>query len=190
MPDQHLLVQIAALSDASASVRKNAATAIFNAGAELIAPLLQQWHAYSEMAACISSAGPPQITVGIAVQTARFDEIRNANGTPPLADVPPDQDAKEFELDFPGGARLDVLTSTGPGGSGAIARYLKKFGEGIQQIEVNVSDVDHATQMLRSQFGVEPIYPATRTGANQTKVNFFLISIPGGGKLLVELVEK
>lgn len=189
MPDQHLLAQIGALSDPSASARKNAATAIFEIGEHLIAPLLQQWHSNSELAMCISSTEPPQITVGIAVQPARFDEIRCASGTPPLADVPPDQDVSEFELDFPG-VRLDVLTSREPSGSGAIARYLKKFGEGIQQIEVNVSDIDWATQILRSQFGVEPIYPATRAGANQTKVNFFLVAIPAGGKLLVELVEQ
>lgn len=189
MPDEHLLAQIAALSDPAASARKNAATAIFETGARLIAPLLRQWQANSELAACISSAGPPQITVGIAVDPARFDAIRAANGTPPLADVPPDQDAKEFELEFPGGVHLDILTTREPASAGTIARYLKKFGGGIQQVEVNVDDVDRATQLLRNHFGIEPIYPATRPGANRTHVNFFLIAIPGGGRLLVELVQ-
>ncbi|MGH9736641.1 MAG: hypothetical protein ACRD8A_18890 [Candidatus Acidiferrales bacterium] len=189
MPDQHRLAQIAALSDPATSARKDAATAIFHAGAQIIAPLLQQWQANSGLAACIPSAGPPKITVGIAVESARFEEIRVANGTPPLADVPPDQDTEEFELEFPGGVRLDILSTREPTGSGAIARYLKKFGEGIQQIEVNVNDVDRATQLLRTQFALESVYPATRAGANRTRVNFFLIAIPGGGRLLVELVQ-
>jgi len=187
MPE-HLAALIAALSDPDVPVRKNAATTIFNNGARLVAPLLQQWQANPALAASISSTGAPRITVGVAVDPARFDAIRAANGTPPLADVPPDQDAREFELDFPGEVRLDILTSREPAGPGAIARYLKKFGEGIQQVEVNVDDVDRATQLLRTQFAVEPIYPATRPGANRTRVNFFLMTIPGG-KLLVELVE-
>lgn len=189
MADQHLLAHIAPLSDAAESARRDAATAIFDAGTQLIAPILRQWQAHSELAACISSAGQPQITVGIAVKPERFDAIRVANGTPPLADVPPDQDAKEFELAFPNGVRLDVLTSRAPLEAGAIARYLAKFGEGIQQIEVNVTDVDRATQLLRNRFGVQPIYPSTRTGANHTRMNFFLVAIPVGGKLLIELVE-
>lgn len=189
MPDEHLHTLIAALSDSDRPVRENAAGGLFSTGAQLIAPLLRQWQSNSELAACISPAGTPQITVGLAVEPKQFDAIRSANGMPPLADVPPDQDANEFELDFPGGVRLDILTSREPAGPGAIARYLRKFGEGIQQVEVKVNDVDRTTQLLRTHFGAEPIYPATRTGANRTRVNFFLVSIPGGGKLLVELVE-
>ena len=44
--------------------------------------------------------------------------------------------------------KLDVLTSREPGGEGAIARYLKKFGAGIQQVELYVRDVDRATAIL------------------------------------------
>lgn len=189
MPDEHLRALIAALTDPDAPGRKNAATVIFNTGAQLVAPLLHQWQADPDLTACLSSGGRPQITVGLAVEPERFDAIRAANGTPQLADVPPDQDAKEFELDFPGGVRLDILTTSEPGGPGAIARYLKKFGEGIQQVEVNVNDVDRATQLLRTHFGIEPIYPETRAGANKTRVNFFLIALRERGKLLVELVE-
>lgn len=189
MPDERLPALIVALTDPGEPARASAATAIFNIGAQLIAPVLRQWQANSELAACISSTGTPQITVGVAVESKRFDAIRAVNGMPPLADVPPDQDAHEFELEFPGGVRLDILTSREPAGSGAIARYLKKFGEGIQQVEVNVNNVDRVTQLLRTHFGCEPIYPATRSGANRTRVNFFLVSIPSGGKLLVEFVE-
>lgn len=125
---------------------------------------------------------------GIAVQPQNFERIRRANGSPRLADVPPDQDAMEFELHFPDGG-IDILTAREPGGSGAIARYLEKFGEGIQQIEINVTDVDRATDLLRDKFGLAPIYPGTRAGADGTRVNFFLAPAADGKKCLIELVQ-
>ncbi len=135
-----------------------------------------------------------KLTVGIAVLPETFEKIRAANDSPPLADAPSDQDVLEFELDFAyGGARyvhLDILTTKLPGGSGAIARFLEKFGEGIQQIEIDVTDVDRATEILRTRFKVEPIFPATRPGANGTRVNFFLVTARDNKKVLVELVEQ
>jgi hypothetical protein len=136
----------------------------------------------------------PRLTLGIAVTPETFDMIRNANGCPPLADAPADQDVIEFELDFAIGeakyVHLDILTTKAPGGSGAIARFLEKFGEGIQQIEIDVTDVDRATEILRTRFKVEPIYPTTRPGANGTRVNFFLVTAHNNQKVLVELVEQ
>jgi len=66
---------------------------------------------------------------------------------------------------------------------------LLKFGSGIQQVELYVRDVDQATELLKSNFGLPPIYPVTRAGADDTRVNFFLATTPDGKKLLVELVE-
>jgi methylmalonyl-CoA/ethylmalonyl-CoA epimerase len=86
--------------------------------------------------------------------------------------------------------RLDILTTNAPGGRGAIARFLEKFGEGIQQVEIDVTDVDRATEILRTRFQIEPIYPATRPGASGTRVNFFLVTTWDGKKVLVELVEQ
>src|ERR1039458_5523634 len=80
--------------------------------------------------------GKTPFVTGIAVQPDNFEQIRTANGSPRLADVPPDQDALEFELRFVDHADFDILTTREPGGSGVIARYLQKFGEGIQQIEI------------------------------------------------------
>jgi tellurite resistance protein TerC len=135
-----------------------------------------------------------RLTVGIAVLPENFEKIRTANGSPPLAEVPPDQDALEFELEFEGDflqpPRLDILTTKAPGGDGAIARFLKKFGEGIQQVEIDVTDVDRATEILRTRFQIVPIYSATRPGANGTRVNFFLVTSWNGGKVLAELVEQ
>jgi hypothetical protein len=140
------------------------------------------------------SVSSPRLTVGIAVLPETFEKIRMANGSPPLADAPSDQDVMEFELDFAKDGvpyvRLDILTTVAPGENGAIARFLDKFGEGIQQIEIDVTDVDRATQILRTRFSLEPIYPATRPGANGTRVNFFLVTGRDNQKVLVELVEQ
>src|SRR4030095_3472325 len=95
----------------------------------------------------------PVATVGLAVLPLTFAGIREANDWPRLAQVPPEQDASEFELQFPGGVALDVLTTREPGGAGAIARFLAKQGEGVQQVEFRCADVDRAAAILREQFG-------------------------------------
>jgi tellurite resistance protein TerC len=136
----------------------------------------------------------PKLTIGIAVLPETFEKIRMANDSPPLADAPSDQDVMEFELEFAESGlsfvRLDILTTKAPGENGAIARFLEKFGEGIQQVEIDVTDVDRATEILRTRFKIEPIYPATRPGANSTRVNFFLVTSSKNQKVLVELVEQ
>ena len=131
----------------------------------------------------------PIITVGVAVPRETFNRIRIANGTPRLAEVPPDQDAEEFELHFAEGISLDLLTTREPGGEGAVARYLSKFGEGVQQVEFRCTNVDRATEVLKDKFKIVPVYPATRPGANGTRVNFFLVASPDGGKVLIELYQ-
>ncbi len=135
----------------------------------------------------------PRLTAGIAVQPDTFEKIRAANGSPALEDAPSDQDVLEFELTFPGKivseVRLDILTTRAPGGGGAIAKFLDKFGEGIQQVEIDVTDIDRMTEILRDKFGIQPVYPATRNGAGGTRVNFFLVPIWNGKKALIELVE-
>lgn len=133
--------------------------------------------------------GPPRFIVGVAVEAGTFAEIRAANSSPPLADVPPDQDAIEFELEFEDHVELDVLTTKDRKGSGAIARFLDKSGEGIQQVELYVRDLDRATEIFRTQLDAEPVYPTSRFGANGTRVNFFLLPAYDGKKVLIELVE-
>jgi hypothetical protein len=128
-------------------------------------------------------------SVGIAVQPENFQKIRTVNGSPRLAKVPPDQDAMEFELQPDEHEEFDILTTRDPGGPGAIARFLKKFGEGIQQIEINVTSVNRATEILRTRFGVTPVYPEMHAGANGTRVNFFLVPAAPGRRVLIELVE-
>ena len=179
---------IANLSSAEPSVRLAAAEEVYRLGRAAAGGAISAWWAEDELSALL--LGPkPTVTVGLAVQRDTFGRIRIANGTPRLADVPPDQDAEEFELHFPQEIRLDILTTREPGGSGAISKYLTRFGEGVQQVEFRCSNVDRATQILKDKFRVGPVYPATRHGADGTRVNFFLVASPDGGRVLIELYE-
>jgi hypothetical protein len=183
---------IQALGDADSTRRESAARTIFRRGCEMAQASVKIWMADADMMRILvfDEPGLPLATVGLAVQPANFERIRTATELPPLAEVPPDQDAMEFELQFGCEVRLDILTTREPGGMGAIARFLGKFGEGIQQVEIAVTNVDRATEILRTRFGQEPIYPVTRPGANGTRVNFFLVTTPQGKKVLIELVEE
>ena len=182
---------IAGLGAPDSAIRERVATELFRRGRKLVRAAGGRWLADSEFAKhfTLDDVQFPRTTVGIAVKPGGFERIRVANGSPRLADVPPDQDAKEFELHFPDDVRLDILTTREPDGDGAIARYLEKFGEGIQQVELETRNVDAATEVLHSHFSVKPIYPATRPGADGTRVNFFLAALADGTKVLVELVE-
>jgi hypothetical protein len=184
---------IASLSDPEFAKRTVAAAVLFERGCESVRTIEQTWLAFPALADILerdTASNRLKLTMGIAVEPESFERIRAANTSPRLANVPPDQDAREFELEFPGGVRLDILTTRQPGGGGAIARYLQKFGEGIQQIEISVGSVDRATEILREHFAIQPIYPATRAGADGTRVNFFLVPAGDRKKVLIEFVEK
>jgi hypothetical protein len=178
---------IAALSSSEDGARAAAARQIYAAGRSRAEQAIQRWRKHDEFARLLGKN--PKITIGLAVRPEAFAQIREANGWPRLAEVPPEQDASEFTLHFAGGVTLDVLTSRNPEGSGAIAKFLLKFGEGVQQVEFRCSDVGRATAILRDQFGVVPIYPEARPGADGTRVNFFLADSAEGEKVLIELYE-
>ncbi len=192
------------LADNDPAERAYTAARLFGAGLVRTLDSLQDWEQDEEWQKLMvrekfESVNSPvpfgaRLTVGVAVLPETFDKIRAANGSPPLADAPSDQDVLEFELEFAASGqpsvRLDILTTKAPGGNGAIARFLEKFGEGIQQVEIDVTDVDRATEILRTRFNIEPVYPATRPGANGTRVNFFLVTARNNQKVLVELVEQ
>lgn len=190
-----LATLISGLSSPDRASRERAAKELFSRGRGLARAAVTEWLADPKFPATmvLDASQFPTTTVGIAVTPETFEQVRAANGAPRLADVPADQDAREFELHFAQGIQLDILTTREPSGAGAIARYLQKFGEGIQQVELLAQNVDAATEILRSHFGVQPIYPATRAGADGTRVNFFLATLPekgpGKGKILIELVE-
>lgn len=173
------------LTSSEDKTRSNAAKELYRRGLELAEEAISAWRQDSEIGALVSK----DATVGIVVTPERFAAVRSALGNPPLAEVPPEQDAQEFEWNAGDGVQLDILTTREPDGAGAIARFLAKFGEGIQQIEFLTPDIERATEMIRSRLGVAAIYPATRAGADGTRVNFFLASTAGGKKVLIELVE-
>jgi hypothetical protein len=182
---------IANLASNDPKARKRAAAAIFALGRRQALVRAEKWLSDSELTKqfLLTRLDVPRITVGIAVEPPTFDQIRAANGSPRLADVPPDIDAREFELQFPEDVRIDVLTSREAGGDGPLSRFLKKFGEGIQQVEMEVKDVERTSRWLEERQGLAPVYPKPRAGADRTRVNFFLVADESGTKLLIELVE-
>jgi hypothetical protein len=192
-PRDALAAMIEQLGEPDASVRARAASEIFTLARERTLRCTNAWLRDAELGVLFvresSGVELPRITVGVAVRPGTFARIREANGSPMLAEIPADLDAIEFELHFAGGVRLDLLTTRDEGADGAIARFLRKSGEGIQQVELDVRNVDQAEGLLGSRFRLAAIYPAARAGANGTRVNFFLASDPDGGKLLIELVE-
>jgi tellurite resistance protein TerC len=191
------------LADRNPAERAITASQLFGAGLARFFDSLKRWQEEKDFQELlirenygIDQPGVPffaVVTVGVAVLPETFEKIRAANGSVSLADAPSDQDVLEFELEFSESGmpdvRVDILTTKAPGGNGAIARFLEKFGEGIQQVELDVTDVDRATEILRTRFNIPPIFPATRAGANGTRVNFFLVTTSENQKLLVELVE-
>jgi len=178
---------IAALSSPEDGARAAAGKEIYAVGCSLADSAVQRWRQNDEFARLLGK--DPEITVGVAIRPETFAQIRAANGWPRLAEVPAEQDASEFTLHFEGGTTLDVLTSRDPEGSGAIAKFLSKLGEDIQQVEFRCSDVNRATAILRDQFALAPAYPEARPGADGTRVNFFLTAAADGKKVLIELYE-
>jgi hypothetical protein len=178
---------IAELWSSDGTTRAHGAGEIFAAGRSLAERIVRGWRADEELSQLLGNEAGA--TIGLAVKPEVFAKIREANGWPRLAEVPPEQDASEFELLFPGHVALDVLTSREPDGSGAIAKFLAKFGGGVQQVEYRCSDVDRATAILQEKFAVSPVYPETRPGADGTRVNFFLVAAADFRKVLIELYE-
>jgi preprotein translocase subunit Sec61beta len=183
---------ISNLSAVEQTTRVAAASEIYRQGRATADQAAFHWWEDSELSGLLLSP-KPIVTVGVAVPRETFARIRAANGQPALADVPAEQDAEEFELHFPDDIELDVLTSKEPAGQGAIARFLAKFGEGVQQVEFRCVDVNRAMVILRERFRVAPIYAEARAGANGSKVNFVLVPVADAGvenaKVLIELYE-
>src|ERR1700719_47756 len=183
---------ISKLSAAEGSTRMAGASEIYRQGRVPADRAIFPWWEDAELSELLLSP-KPIATVGLAVRRETFTRIRAANGQPALAIVPQEQDAEEFELHFADDIELDVLTSREPSGQGAIARFLAKFGEGVQQVEFRCLNVNRAMAIVRERFSVAPIYPEARAGANGSKVNFVLVPVPGAAgentKVLIELHE-
>ena len=180
---------ICALASARREEREAAAAIIFHVACDSAEPSVRVWAKDAEFAQLVG-APATAFTAGIAVERELFAAIRSANGSPRLADAPADQDVLEFHLDFGNDVRLEVLTSIEASGDGAVARFLRKFGRNIQHVEIATSNVDRATEILKTRFALRPIYPEARAGADNARINFFLVTNPAGKRLLVELEEE
>lgn len=169
------------------AARAAAAAEIYQFACERAESAVHSWWQNSELAQLCGAQ--PKPNVGLAVNQETFARIRATNDFPQLADVPPEQDASEFELHFDSGIALDILTTREPEGSGAIAKFLARQGQGIQQVEFRCTDVDRAAAILREQFQIASVYPKKSPGANGTQVNFFLVAPSDNSKVLIELYE-
>ena len=103
---------IARLASPDLQIRTRAAEELFAQGRELVDPILAGWRREAELSALLYFPRP-RVTDGVAVNAESFEKIRSANGNVALANVPPDQDAREFELHFGAIVRLDILTAQG-----------------------------------------------------------------------------
>src|ERR1700688_1973424 len=128
------------LTAAEKSTRMVAASEIYRQGRVAADRAASRWWEDAELAELLLSP-KPIVTVGVAVHRETVARSRAAHGQPALADVPREEDAEQFELHFADGVELDVLTSRDPTAQGAIARFLAKFSEGVQQLLFRCLDV-------------------------------------------------
>jgi len=155
---------------------------LYREGCALVEETFASWKKDPEFEVLV--CGEP--IVGVAVPPDVFARIRQETDVPRLASVPAEMNTAEFEL--PGrGPHLDILTPVDS--EGPIQKFLDRFGPGIQQVELPVENVEAAVGVLTSRFGLAAVYPPAREGADGTRVNFFLVGKPGGGKVLIELFE-
>ncbi|HXZ19973.1 MAG TPA: hypothetical protein VEG63_08485 [Candidatus Acidoferrales bacterium] len=180
MTDVRALVEGLAVPDPGR--RLAARWQLHRAGCALVEEIFAAWRKDPEFAVLIT--GEP--VVGIAVPPDLFARIRQEMDMPALANVPAEQSTAEFEI-HDRGPLMDVLTPVDS--EGPIQKFLDRFGPGIQQVELPVSNIEAALKILTERFGLAPMYPETWEGANGTRVNFFLMDKPGGGKVLIELFE-
>ncbi|MFC6022345.1 methylmalonyl-CoA epimerase [Plantactinospora solaniradicis] len=84
----------------------------------------------------------------------------------------------------PAGGCVQLLAPLTP--ESAIAKFLDRFGPGVQQVAYTVADVDAACAALRDR-GVRLLYETPRRGTAGSRINFVHPRDAGG--VLVELVE-
>lgn len=83
-----------------------------------------------------------------------------------------------------GSTRIQLLAPLTP--ESAIAKFLDRNGQGVQQVAYTVDDVETAAATLRAK-GLRLLYDAPRRGTSNSRVNFVHPKDAGG--VLVELVE-
>ena len=83
-----------------------------------------------------------------------------------------------------GATRIQLLAPISP--ESAIAKFLDRNGQGVQQVAYTVASIDDACAALRAR-GVRLLYEAPRRGTSNSRINFVHPKDAGG--VLVELVE-
>ena len=86
---------IAALASADAAARAAAAAAIYTTGRSAADVATQLWRNHAEFQELLGAT--PVVTVGLAVTPATFSKIRDANGSPRLAQTPPEKSEHSAE---------------------------------------------------------------------------------------------
>lgn len=81
-------------------------------------------------------------------------------------------------------SRLQLMAPLSP--DSTIAKFLDRFGPGIQQVAYRVEDVDAVSETLRAR-GMRILYDGARRGTGGSRVNFIHPKDTGG--VLIELVE-
>jgi methylmalonyl-CoA/ethylmalonyl-CoA epimerase len=81
-------------------------------------------------------------------------------------------------------SKIQLLAPLTP--ESTIAKFLDKFGQGIQQLAYRVTDVEQVMAILTER-GVRLLYDAPRRGTSDSRINFVHPKDAGG--VLIELVE-
>jgi methylmalonyl-CoA/ethylmalonyl-CoA epimerase len=126
--------------------------------------------------------------VGIAVPDldAALDFYSSTFGLEPVhAEVNEEQGVREAMLAVgESGSCIQLLAPLNE--ESAIAKFLARNGQGIQQLAYRVADIDAVSQTLRER-GVRLLYDVPKRGTAGSRVNFVHPKDAGG--VLVELVE-
>jgi len=127
--------------------------------------------------------------VGMAVPDldAAIDFYRQAFGMRCVhEEVNEEQGVREAMLAVgdPAGPRIQLLAPLRP--DSAIARFLERSGQGVQQVAYTVADVEASAAALRAR-GLRLLYDQPRRGTGGSRINFVHPKDAGG--VLVELVQ-
>ena len=95
-----------------------------------------------------------------------------------------EQGIEEALLEFPDKSQIQLLASVDE--HSAISKFLAKHGQGVQQIALRVTDLTAATAAL-AECNIPMVYPAPKSGSNNSAINFIHPKHAGG--VLLELVE-
>ncbi|KQU70676.1 methylmalonyl-CoA epimerase [Phycicoccus sp. Root563] len=82
------------------------------------------------------------------------------------------------------GSHIQLLAPLTP--ESTIAKFLDRFGPGVQQVAYRVEDVEAVSAVLRER-GLRLLYDEPRRGTSNSRVNFIHPKDAGG--VLVELVQ-